>query len=143
MNQKQPRHLKDISLGNTRHEAGKQRLQPRQPDTEPGDLRQPAAAQFKCRVQLLLGIADARHVAHSVTSEQFCRFGIRLHVNENQTGSRSGDGGTLLSNVGQRLAAKRSAGVPQKHQQHWLLPREFQQAVARLRPGRVKHSRIE
>lgn len=75
------------------------------------------AEKPKSLVQASVGIRDARHVLQLVWRKEFLRFGVV--VGEMHEGELRSFGGDLFANVselGDRLAAKCSTKVPQKHQ---------------------------
>src|SRR5699024_8495928 len=93
-----------------------------------------AAPEPERAIQRLAGIVDAGRIAHAVALKKLLRFSA-AHVYESDLNAALLNALALPRNVGNRLAAKAAALVPQEHQHQRRQAGHFKNRHPVLRAG--------
>ena len=92
-------------------------LEPSSPDARVRELEERSVLQIEGAIDRVRGIAEARDVSKTVSSEPLIGFGGRLHVHERNLRSGRFNRSTETRHIFDRLTTKRSTEMAQEDQE--------------------------
>lgn len=97
--------------------APERRSEPASPHARMRERPERSLAQIERSIQVVIRIAEPRHIGEAVAGKPRVGFLRRLHVHERDLRSRRGEGGANARHVLNRFATERSAEVAEKDQE--------------------------